>query len=195
MEIAEKQKGNDKNIIYIVPEQFTLQAEKDILSRTEGGEPIQGYDFADYKERVNRYVREHSDDPVIHKLNHNIPLTHEDFVELERIFTEELGNREDYQREYGGMGFGLLIRSIVKLDHNAVMEAFSSFINDESLNQEQIRFVHKIIQYLETEGTMEIGDLMEKPFDKPVNITKVFSREKMSEIADIINTLNGNAMV
>jgi len=167
----------------------------EVLSRTEGGEPIQGYDFADYKERVNRYVREHSDDPVIHKLNHNIPLTHEDFVELERIFTEELGNREDYQREYGGMGFGLLIRSIVKLDHNAVMEAFSSFINDESLNQEQIRFVHKIIQYLETEGTMEIGDLMEKPFDKPVNITKVFSREKMSEIADIINTLNGNAMV
>ncbi|MBE6008451.1 MAG: helicase-exonuclease AddAB subunit AddB [Lachnospiraceae bacterium] len=36
MEIAEKQKGNDKNIIYIVPEQFTLQAEKDILSHTDG---------------------------------------------------------------------------------------------------------------------------------------------------------------
>ena len=36
-EIADKQKDNNKNIVYIVPEQFTLQAEKDILSHTNGG--------------------------------------------------------------------------------------------------------------------------------------------------------------
>ncbi|MBQ2753284.1 MAG: helicase-exonuclease AddAB subunit AddB [Firmicutes bacterium] len=36
-EISDKQRDNNKNIVYIVPEQFTLQAEKDILSHTDGG--------------------------------------------------------------------------------------------------------------------------------------------------------------
>ena len=82
---------------------------------------------------------------VIHKLTHNIKLTNDDYQELERIFTSELGSKNDYEREFGDTPFGLLVRKIAKLDHEAAMQAFSKFINDESLNQRQIAFVHKII--------------------------------------------------
>lgn len=58
-----------------------------------------------------------------------------DYAELERVLTEEFGSKEDYQREYGNAPFDLLIRRIAKLDHDAVTEVFSSFINDVSLNQ------------------------------------------------------------
>lgn len=39
------------------------------------------------------------------------------------MLTSELGNREDYTREFGAP-FGLLIRKIVKLDHEAATSVF-----------------------------------------------------------------------
>ena len=81
------------------------------------------YDFEDYGAKVNRYVNEHGDTLAIYKLTHNIPLTAGDYQELERVLTRELGSRDDYEREFGNTPFGLLIRKIAKLDHNAAMEA------------------------------------------------------------------------
>lgn len=109
-----------------------------VLERTEGNQLDGAYDFENYRDKVNRYVNEHGNTLAIHKLTHNIPLSSGDYQELERVFTIELGSREDYQREFGDTPFGLLIRKIARLDHEAVMEAFSAFINDESLNMRQI---------------------------------------------------------
>ena len=61
------------------------------------------------------------------KLTHNIPLTPGDYQVLQRVLTVELGSAEDYQREYSDTPFGLLIRKIGKLDHDAAMEACSAF--------------------------------------------------------------------
>ena len=56
-----------------------------------------GYDFGEYRERVNRYIMEHRNDTLaIHKLTQNIPLSQGDYIELEHIFTSELGSKEDY---------------------------------------------------------------------------------------------------
>ena len=154
------------------------------------------YDFEDYKKKVNRYVAEHGDTIAIHKLTHNIPLSPGDYQELSRILTQELGSKEDYEREYGDTPFGLMIRKIAKLDHNAAMEAFSSFINDESLNQKQIAFVHKIINHIENNGYMEsVKDLQKPPFDKPVSFVKLFDKKKRTDIMKAIQTVKDNALV
>ena len=47
---------------------------------------------------MNEYVEAHKNQPAINKLLHNEPITADDYKELERIFTEELGTAEDYQR-------------------------------------------------------------------------------------------------
>ena len=97
-----------------------------------------------------------------------------DYQELERILTSELESRKDYQRENGSTPFGLLIRKMVKLDHDAAMQAFSAFINNQSLNQKQIAFVHKIINHIEKIGYMEnVAELTKPPFDKPVSFIKL----------------------
>ena len=166
-----------------------------IIDRKEGEKLDPAYDFEDYKKKVNRYVNEHGNSIVIHKLTHNIPMTANDYAELERVLTDELGSKEDYIREYGDTPFGLLIRKIAKLDHNAVMEAFSSFINDASLNQKQIAFVHKIINHVEQNGYMEdIKDLTKPPFDKPISFVKLFDVKIRTSLVQKINEIKENAV-
>lgn len=153
------------------------------------------YDFEDYRKKVNRYVEEHKNDEVIYKLNHNIPLSSGDFEELERILTRKLGDTDDYKREYGDTPFGLLIRKIAKLDHESAMAAFSGLINDSSLNQQQIAFIHKIIIHIENNGYIEdVKILMQPPFDKPYSFIKMFDRETQMAIIRTIESIKNNAL-
>lgn len=165
-----------------------------VLEFKEGEMLDPAYDFEDYKKKVNRYINEHGNSIVIHKLTHNIPLTGDDYMELQRILTEELGNKEDYQREFGDMPFGLLVRKIAKLDHDAAMKAFSEFINDASLNQNQIAFVYKIIGYVEQNGYMEnMKELMKPPFDKPSSFIKLFDAGTRNALIQKLNEIKDNA--
>ena len=173
---------------------FTRLADP-ILSRQEGNLLEAAYDFEDYRAKVSRYVNEHGDTLAIYKLTHNIPLSSGDYQELSRVLTSELGSHEDYQREFGDTPFGLLIRKIAKLDHNAAMNAFSEFINDQSLNQKQITFVHKIINHVEQNGYMENVALLTKPpFDKPLSFTKLFDKKTQKALMAAINQIRENAV-
>lgn len=167
-----------------------------VTDRQEGVQLDPAYDFEDYKAKVSRYVTDHRDTLAIHKLTHNVPLTALDYGELEWILTSELGSKEDYAREYGDTPFGLLVRKIVKLDHEAAMQAFSAFINDQSLNQRQIDFVHKIINHIELNGYMEnVAELAKPPFDKPISFVKLFDAKTRANLMAAINQVKDNAVV
>ena len=166
-----------------------------IIKQTEGEELDPAYDFEDYRDKVNRYIGEHGNTLAIHKLTHNIKLSEGDYKELERVLTSELGSKEDYQREFGDTPFGLLVRKIAKLDHEAAMQAFSKFINDQSLNQRQISFVNKIINHIEQNGYMEsVADLQKPPFDKPVRFIKLFDPDTRKNLILTINEIKDNAV-
>ena len=176
------------------PKIFT-KLDDPVLDSKEGDALGAAYDFEDYRKKVNRYVEEHKNDTVIYKLNHNLPLSKGDYAELERILTQELGNSEDYKREYGNTPFGLLIRKIAKLDHDSAMSAFSSFINDSSLNQKQIEFILKIINHIENNGYIEdIKILMKPPFDKPYSFIKMFDSKTRNAILLTIESIKNNAL-
>ena len=167
-----------------------------IIDRQEGVQLDAAYDFEDYRAKVNRYINENGNTLAIHKLTHNIPLTAGDYQELERVLTSELGSREDYEREFGDTPFGLLIRKVAKLDHDAAMAAFSKFINDQSLNQKQISFLHKIINHVEQNGFMEsVAMLTKPPFDKPQGFTRLFDKKMQAAIMAAINQVKDNAVI
>ena len=167
-----------------------------IIDQKEGDPMEPGYDFEDYRAKVNRYVNENGNALAIYKLTHNIPLSAADYSELEHVLTSELGSKEDYEREYGDTPFGLLIRKIAKLDHEAAMQAFSQFINDQSLNQKQIAFVHKIINHIEQNGYMEnVTELQNPPFDKPISFVKLFDARTRAALLAAINKVKENAVV
>lgn len=167
-----------------------------VIDRQEGVQLDAAYDFKDYRAKVNRYVNENGNTMAIYKLTHNIPLAPGDYRELERVLTDELGSKEDYEREFGDTPFGLLIRKIAKLDHDAAMEAFSQFINDQSLNRKQIAFLHKIINHIEQNGYMESVTMLTKPpFDKPLSFTRLFDKKMQIAIMAAINKVKDNAVV
>ena len=166
-----------------------------IIERQEGEALGAAYDFEDYRAKVSRYIHEHGNALAIYKLTHNIPLASGDYEELERVLTQELGNEQDYKREFGETPFGLLVRRIAKLDHEAAMEAFSEFINDQSLNQRQIAFVRKVIHYIEQNGYMDsAAELQKPPFDKPVSFVRLFDGKTRTLILEAINRVRDNAV-
>ena len=167
-----------------------------VLEQTEGKALDSGYDFGEYRERVNRYIMEHRNDTLaIHKLTQNIPLSQGDYIELEHIFTSELGSKEDYALEFKDTPFGLLVCKVAKLDHEAAMQAFSKFINDESLNAKQIAFVQKVIHYIEQNGYVESkAVLMKPPFDQPILFTRLFDGKMGGELMETIDAVRENAV-
>ena len=172
-----------------------LDGESNSIANQEGVQLDTAYDFEDYRAKVNRYVNEHGNTLAIYKLTHNIPLAAGDYQELERVLTSELGSKEDYKREFGDTPFGLLIRKIAKLNHEAAMQAFSAFINDQSLNQKQIAFVKKIINHIALNGYMEnVSELTKPPFDKPVSFIKLFDVKTRTALIATINQIRENAV-
>lgn len=62
-----------------------------------------------------------------------------------------------------------------------------------SLNQNQIAFVHKIINHIEQNGYMEdIKELMKPPFDKPVSFVKLFDMRTRTSLMKKINEIKEN---
>lgn len=166
-----------------------------IVSRKEGDTLDVAYNFEDYKLKVNRYIEQNKDHIAIWKLRNNIRLQKGDYQSLEEILIKDLGNAEDYKREYGDTPFGLLIRKIAKLEYDAAMKTFSEFINDESLNQQQIVFVKKIVDYVVQNGYIEnASELLKPPFDKPMGFIKLFDSKKQETIIKLVNEIKENAV-
>ncbi|MCM1507902.1 MAG: hypothetical protein NC177_12340 [Ruminococcus flavefaciens] len=98
-------------------------------------------------------------------------------------------------KDYGNTPFGLLVRKVARLDHDSAMSAFSKFINDGSLNHQQIAFIHKIILYIENNGYIEdVKILLHPPFDKPHNFVKMFDAQTRSDIINTIESIKNNAV-
>lgn len=180
--------GGSRNTIY-------TSLSDEVLERKQGDTLAAAYDFEDYKLKVNRYIETHKDHMAIYKLRNNMKLTETDYQVLSDILTKELGSQEDYQREFSDLPFGLLVRKVAKLEHDAAMSAFSAFINDQSLNQEQIVFVKKIVDYVVRNGYMESPKLlMSAPFDKPTSFMRLFDSTKQKQIIELIDEIKDNAV-
>jgi type I restriction enzyme R subunit len=102
--------------------------------------------------------------------------------------------KEDYERSFKNTPFGLLVRRIAKMERDAAYEAFSSFINEQNLNADQIAFVDKVIDYIVQNGYLEsAAELTKPPFDKPHSFIRLFDHKLREEFVRIINELKENA--
>lgn len=169
---------------------------KDPIIKEMEGVILDPETYEDYKEKVNHYFLQHVDDvPAVRKLVHNEPLTENDYKDLKRIFTVELGTQSDYDFNFEGQPFGLTVRHIAQMDPKAAEKAFSRFINENNLNDKQIAFIHNVINYIAVNGYMESPAVMMKPpFDRPYGAMDLFGAEDLSEISHIIYEIRNNAI-
>ena len=89
----------------------------------------------------------------------------------------------------------MLVRKIAKLEYAAASTAFSEFINEQSLNQMQIVFVKKVIDYIVQNGYIEnIAELTKPPFDKPQSFIKLFDGSKQKQLVELVSKIKENAV-
>tara|TARA_B110000046_G_scaffold31763_1_gene33849 strand:- start:126 stop:3632 length:3507 start_codon:yes stop_codon:yes gene_type:complete len=163
-------------------------------------EPIEGEasgSMLEYRERVEKYVRDNKHHVTISKLLNNQPITEVELEELERIlFTSEgAHSKKLLAKEFGDMPLGYFVRSIFGLNQEAAQEAFSRFMQQGQFSANQMNFMNTIIRYLTVNGTIDKKMLAKPPFTEihDQGITGVFAIDRAKEVIKIIDEINKNA--
>ncbi len=149
-----------------------------------------------YKKKVEHYLNSHKDELAIFKLRNNKKITKQDVETLEEILLKQLGNCDDYKKEFGDTPVSQLVRKLVGLDREAANEAFSEFLNNKSFNTKQIHFVKLIVDYVVKNGFIEDNKvLMEDPFRTVGSIIDLFENhiEERNKLIKTINEIKENA--
>ena len=152
--------GNTKRI-------FAVDIEDIITSRGDEDLPIDS--TMSYKEKVMDYMIQQSDSPVFVKIKHLEQLDAMDIRELERIFWQELGSKEDYDKFsanalYGG-NIAAFIRSMTHVDYPVAIRKFQDLIQEEELNATQMEYLRSILAYVSQYGDIETQKISEtEPF-------------------------------
>ncbi|TKI71928.1 DUF4145 domain-containing protein [Lysinibacillus mangiferihumi] len=169
----------------------------EVMTVAENASILNVNDLQSYRKKVEYYLKEHQheDTLAIYKLRNNKPLTKQDVDYLEHILWQELGSKEQYEKDYGDTPVTKLVRKIVGLDREAAMAAFSTFLSEQNLNLQQSQFVELIIDYIVKNGTLERQALQQDPFSSIGGIMVVFKEQlpKARGILDIIDSINRNA--
>jgi type I restriction enzyme R subunit len=125
-----------------------------------------GVDTEKFREKALAFLRDKLDEPALHKVRWNEPLTPEDLSALERMLVDAgVGTAteiEEVARKETSLG--LFLRSLVGLDRAAAKRAFSGFIETRHLSASQLDFVNLIVEHLTQCGWMRPEQLYSSPF-------------------------------
>ncbi|WP_421947656.1 DEAD/DEAH box helicase family protein [Phaeodactylibacter xiamenensis] len=190
-----------RGLLHIIPRRERKVYEtnfKDQIDGTEAAEVLRGIESMDnYRQRVERYVRENREHIAIQKLRTNQPITAAELQELERLlFEDDPVAREALEKELGDQPLGAFIRSLVGLDTRAAKEAFADLLHQSQLRADQMTFLNRLIDYLAVNGTIQKRMLMQPPFTDlhDMGIFGIFDDDaERAKIIRIIDAINRNA--
>lgn len=155
-----------------------------------------GLNMAKFKEKARAFLKAHESHLSLQRLRRNQPLTPTDVEELEKMLMQAGGTPDliNEAREKNH-GLGIFIRSLVGLDHEAAMQAFSEFISATTATPNQIEFIQLIVQELTQNGVMEPERLFQSPFTDisaqgPVG---VFPTDRLNEIVSVLKRFRDRA--
>ncbi|CAK3967562.1 type I restriction enzyme, R subunit [Vibrio crassostreae] len=191
---------------------FALDKDKKEMVYTNFEDEVQGVhdvtnvyknpsvDLAQYRKKIELYIQDHQDQLTIQKLKRNKSITQADLDVLEGLLLDASGmsDVEAYREKIlQEKPLGTFIRELIGLDMNAAKEAFSSFLDEESYNAEQIQFVDQVIDYLVSNGILDMSQLFEPPFtdNHGESAYGFFDEGTVVELFGVIRKVNANAVV
>ena len=173
---------------------FVIDIE-DTYETAEGGEDV--VIQTSYKQRVIDYLNTHGQNTTLQKIQNLEQLTAADFAELERIFFEELGTKEEYDELVKDQPYknnvAAFIRVIHGIDRRKALQIYQQFIDGYDLTSEQERYLKNILDYVSVNGDIETRNFMEYPL-KSLNWQATFGdhfmnlRDFVVQIHQVIST-------
>ena len=153
--LLKEQRGGKKFIIDI----------EDTYTKVEGGEDE--VIKTTYKQRVIDYLAENGSSETLRKIQHFEQLSSADIEELERIFFEELGTRDEYDKLTEGHPYknnvAAFIRVINGIDRKKALQIYQQFIEGYNLTSEQEIYLKNILDYISVNGDIETRNFLEYP--------------------------------
>jgi len=107
-----------------------------------------------------------------------------------------VGAPEDLARaSEQAQGFGRFVRSLVGLERDAAVEAFSRFLDDRTYNRAHIDFVWVVVTHLTEARVMDADRLYEAPFTDhaPHGPEDLFSGSDVDELVGALNAISATA--
>lgn len=122
-------------------------------------------DFERFRAKAKAFLRTHQDRLALHKLRRNQPLTPADLQELDTLLHEAGASDADLERARTlHTSLPVFIRSLVGLEREAAMAAFSALIDGGTASASQLQFIEEIVQHLTEHGAMAQDRLYQSPF-------------------------------
>ena len=94
-------------------------------------------------------------------------MTTDDFKELERLFFEELGTKDEFNELTQGHPYknnvAAFIRVINGIDHERALQIYQHFIEGYNLTSEQELYLKNILDYISVNGDIETRNFTEYP--------------------------------
>lgn len=166
------------------------------LTRIDLPQVTSGLNMAKFKEKARAFLREHGSHLALQRLHRNQPLTSVDLDELEKMLIQAGGSKELIsEAKAQSQGLGLFIRTLVGLDRQAAMEAFSELLQGGTATANQIEFINLIVEELTQTGVMEPSRLFESPFTDlnaqgPIGL---FPQARISKIVEVLGEIRHRA--
>lgn len=147
-------------------------------------------DFGRFRRKAQDYLREHLEEGAIKKVHTNQALTSDDVDELRSIFVSAgVGGPEDIDAaERQGGSFVNFIRSLVGMDRKAATKAFEGLLASENYRPEQQRFIDLMIDYIATNGSLDVEDIYEAPFTSlaPSGPEEIFEESQVDALVEAL---------
>jgi type I restriction enzyme, R subunit len=155
-----------------------------------------GLNMAKFKEKARMFLRAHENHLALQRLRRNHPLTATDLEELERMLVEAGGSPEliTAATEQND-GLGIFIRSLVGLEREAAMQAFSNFIDRTTATPDQIEFINLVVEELIQNGVMDVSRLYETPFVdmSPSGPEGIFPSAQLDQFVTVLDLIRSRA--
>jgi len=155
-----------------------------------------GIDMARFKEKARQFLKAHAGHISLQRLRRGQALTALDIAELERMLLDAGGSPEVIERAaQDSVGLGLFIRSLVGMEREAVVEAFSELVSGTKATADQIEFVELIVSELTQTGQMEAKRLYESPFldISPQGPEGLFAAAKVEQMVQVLKEIRQRA--
>lgn len=156
-----------------------------------------GLNMAKFKEKARAFLKAHESHLSLQRLRRNQPLTPVDLAELEKMLVTAGGTPALIdEATQQSKGLGLFVRSLVGLDQEAAMQAFSAFISGTTVTASQIEFINMVVQELTHTGVMEPERLFQAPFTDvsaqgPLGI---FPPAAVKQLVGVLTEIKGRAV-